>query len=143
LILEVTESGAMRDPEAAIETMQKLRELGVRLALDDFGTGHSALSYLQELPIDLLKIAKPFVDQLGEVSAVPLAETIVRLAESLGLEVVAEGIEHPYQAAQLRDLECALGQGFHFAEPLEPRAAQAYLRSLNGVATAVDAVPGA
>lgn len=143
LILEVTESGAMRDPEAAVDTMQKLRELGVRLALDDFGTGHSALSYLQELPVDLLKIAKPFVDQLGGRGgpAVPLAETIVRLAESLGLEVVAEGIEHPAQALQLRDFECALGQGFHFAEPLEPRAARAYLRTLNGAAMRADVAP--
>jgi diguanylate cyclase (GGDEF)-like protein len=132
LIIEVTESGAMRDPEAAIETMQKLRELGVRLALDDFGTGHSSLSYLQELPIDLLKIAKPFIDHLGmDRSAVSFAETIVRLAESLGIEVVAEGIEHSRQEKELLALECSLGQGFHFSQPLDPRATQAYLRLLN------------
>jgi EAL domain-containing protein (putative c-di-GMP-specific phosphodiesterase class I) len=133
LIVEVTEGGAMRDPEMAIETMRKLRELGVRIALDDFGTGHSSLSYLQELPIDLLKIAKPFVDQLGQGrSAALLADTILRLGQSLGLEVVAEGIEHPNQATQLQALSCSLGQGFHFAEPLDSEAAQAFLRSLIG-----------
>jgi diguanylate cyclase (GGDEF)-like protein len=137
LIIEVTESGAMRDPQAAIETMRKLRELGVRLALDDFGTGHSSLSYLQELPIDLLKIAKPFVDQLGQgKSASLLADTILRLADSLDLEVIAEGIEDLAQAQHLRTLECSLGQGFHFAEPLEARAAKAYLRELNGTSSA-------
>jgi diguanylate cyclase (GGDEF)-like protein len=130
LIVEVTESGAMRDPEAAIETMRKLKDLGVRLALDDFGTGHSSLSYLQQLPIDLLKIAKPFVDQLGRGrSAALFADTILRLAESLGIEVVAEGIEQPNQATQLQALECSLGQGFHFAEPLEAADAQRYLQA--------------
>jgi diguanylate cyclase (GGDEF)-like protein len=140
LIIEITESGAMRDPEAAVTTMRKLQELGVRLALDDFGTGHSSLSYLQELPIDLLKIAKPFIDRLGEDrAAASLAETIVRLAESLGMEVVAEGIEHLRQANELLALDCSLGQGFHFAEPLDSNAARAYLRGLNGVRSASEA----
>jgi diguanylate cyclase (GGDEF)-like protein len=133
LILEVTESGAMRDPQAAVDTMEKLQELGVRLALDDFGTGHSSLSYLQELPIDLLKIAKPFIDQLGANRSASLLDTILRLADSLKLEVIAEGIEDPHQARHLRALECSLGQGFHFAEPLDPKAAHAYLRELNDV----------
>ncbi len=132
LIVEVTESGAMRDPEVAIVTMQKLRELGVRVALDDFGTGHSSLSHLQLLPIDLLKIAKPFIDRLGEDrSAAPLAETMVRLAASLGIEVVAEGIEHSRQERELLALDCSLGQGFRFSQPLDPWATRAYLRSMS------------
>jgi diguanylate cyclase (GGDEF)-like protein len=115
LILEITESSAMQDPSTAIEMLSKLRRLGVRLALDDFGTGYSSLSHLRDFPIDMLKIAKPFVDRIEEEST--FVDAILRLAETLGLEVVAEGIETPRQAEMLRSLGCALGQGFYYAKP--------------------------
>ncbi len=131
LILEITESGVMRDPDAAVETLRRLRALGVRPALDDFGTGYSSLSHLRDFPIDLLKIAKPFVDRLHvDPSDANLAGAILRLADSLGLDVVAEGIEHADQANTLRALGCAFGQGYHFAWPRNQKGASEYLRML-------------
>jgi diguanylate cyclase (GGDEF)-like protein len=117
LVLEITESSAMQDPSATIETLGKLRELGVRLALDDFGTGYSSLSHLNDFPIDMLKIAKPFVDRIDHDST--FVEAILGLASTLGLEVVAEGIETREQAEALRSLGCTLGQGYYYARPSE------------------------
>jgi diguanylate cyclase (GGDEF)-like protein len=128
LTLEITESGAMRDQEATIETLHVLRRLGVRLALDDFGTGYSSLSHLREFPIDILKIAKPFVDDLGtETSDSSFLEAILGLARALDLTVVVEGIETAEQAATLHRLGCGLGQGYYFARPLDRAAAGSYL----------------
>jgi diguanylate cyclase (GGDEF)-like protein len=117
LILEITESSAMQDPTAAIDTLGELRELGVRLALDDFGTGYSSLSHLRDFPIHMLKIAKPFVDRIDRDTT--FVEAILGLAGVLDLEVVAEGIETREQAEALRALGCALGQGFYYARPAE------------------------
>ena len=117
LVLEITESSAMQDPAAAIEMLTKLRRLGVRLALDDFGTGYSSLSHLRDFPIDMLKIAKPFVDRIETERT--FFDAILRLAETLGLEVVAEGIETAEQDEMLRSLGCSLGQGFYYARPSE------------------------
>jgi diguanylate cyclase (GGDEF)-like protein len=130
LVLEITESGAMRDPEATIETMRALRRLGVRLALDDFGTGHSSLSHLRDFPIDFIKVAKPFVDRIeSDAVGLTFVETILRLAESLGLQAVAEGIEAGSQASMLESVGCRLGQGFHYAKPLRPAELPMYLRT--------------
>jgi EAL domain-containing protein (putative c-di-GMP-specific phosphodiesterase class I) len=130
LVLEITESGVMRSPEEALRTMLALRELGVTLALDDFGTGHSSLAHLREFPIDTLKIARPFVAGLpdGELDGV-FVEAIVRLATSLGLEVVAEGIESAGQADAVAALGCTHGQGFYFGAPLGELGVTAYLGS--------------
>ncbi len=117
LILEITESSAMQDPTATIDTLAKLRGLGVRLALDDFGTGYSSLSHLRDFPIHMLKIAKPFVDRIDRDST--FVEAILGLADTLDLEVIAEGIETREQAEALRSLGCALGQGYYFARPSE------------------------
>ena len=117
LILEITETSAMQDPAAAIEMLGRLRRLGVRLALDDFGTGYSSLSHLRDFPIDTLKIAKPFVDRIEQDST--FIDAILRLASTLDLEVVAEGIETQEQAEMLRSLGCVLGQGYYFARPAE------------------------
>jgi diguanylate cyclase (GGDEF)-like protein len=117
LVLEITESSAMQDPAAAIETLATLRDLGVRLALDDFGTGYSSLSHLRDFPIHMLKIAKPFVDRIDHDST--FVEAILGLAGTLGLEVVAEGIETREQAEALRALGCTLGQGYYYSRPLE------------------------
>jgi EAL domain-containing protein (putative c-di-GMP-specific phosphodiesterase class I) len=129
LIFEITESSAMSDPETILATMHELRRLGVRLALDDFGTGYSSLSHLCDFPIDLIKIGKPFVDRLGqEGSGGPFTNAIFRFADSLSLDIVAEGIEQADQVGSLRDLNCGLGQGFHFSRPMPADAAQTFLQ---------------
>jgi EAL domain-containing protein (putative c-di-GMP-specific phosphodiesterase class I) len=130
LIVEITESSAMQDPHAAIATLRELRRLGVRLALDDFGTGYSSLSHLREFPIDMLKIAKPFVDRIDRESAGgTFIDAILRLAAGLRLDVVAEGIERAEQAEALRRLDCGLGQGYYYARPSEARDVASWLDS--------------
>ncbi len=128
LILEITESGVMRNPDQARRAMLALRELGVRLALDDFGTGHSSLAHLREFPLDLLKIARPFVEQIVERERdAVFVETIVRLAASLELPVVAEGIENELQADSVAALGCELGQGYLFGRPVGSLGMTRYL----------------
>ncbi len=128
LILEITETGAMADPAATTVTLRELRRLGVQLALDDFGTGHSSLSHLRDFPIDILKIAKPFIDGLDrEPEESTFTDAILRLASALQLPVVAEGIERVEQANILRRLECSLGQGYYFARPLDLVDAERHL----------------
>jgi EAL domain-containing protein (putative c-di-GMP-specific phosphodiesterase class I) len=118
LVFEVTETLLLEDSDRVTVTLSQLRELGVRFALDDFGTGYSSLSYLHTLPLDILKIAKSFVDGLGrggrEASFVRM---IIELARTLGLSVIAEGIETAEQASALAALECEYGQGFHLGRP--------------------------
>jgi diguanylate cyclase (GGDEF)-like protein/PAS domain S-box-containing protein len=119
VILEITESVLMHQTEETLEELQRLKHLGFRLAIDDFGTGYSSLSYLQRFPIDLLKIARPFVEQIGlgrERAA--LARAIIGLGETLRLGTIAEGIEVTEQWAGLRELGCQYGQGYYFAPPL-------------------------
>jgi diguanylate cyclase (GGDEF)-like protein len=128
LVLEITESGLMRDPRAVLGRLQALRELGVRLAIDDFGTGYSSLSYLRWMPIDVLKMAKSFVDDLvGVRQHTALAGTITGLARTLGMTTVAEGVERPEQADTLHGLQCEMGQGFLFSPPLHPERFSALL----------------
>ena len=128
LVLEITESGVMRNPDDALATMVGLRELGVRLALDDFGTGHSSLAHLRELPLDTLKIAKPFIAGLPDGHAdAAFVEAIVTLATSLDIDVVAEGIETAAQAEAAVSLGCKLGQGFFFGSPLGQIGVTPYL----------------
>ncbi len=123
LVLEITETVLMHDTEATIARMQALKALGVRLAVDDFGTGYSSLRYLRRFPVDILKMAKPFVDGLdADEEGRALARAIVELASSLKLSCIAEGIELPAQALLLHELGCALGQGFHFARPMTAAA---------------------
>jgi len=123
LTLEVTESLLMQDRIRGAATLDALRGLGVRLSLDDFGTGYSSLSYLRALPLDQLKIAREFVDTLdrNEVDTA-FVRLMVELAKTIGLVVVAEGIETPEQLQALRELGCDLGQGFYFAAPLDEDA---------------------
>jgi diguanylate cyclase (GGDEF)-like protein len=121
LVLEITETVLMHDTEATIARLTALKALGVRLAVDDFGTGYSSLRYLRRFPIDILKMAKPFVDGLTvDDEGRALGRAIVELATSLKLACIAEGIEDPGQAAALHRLGCGLGQGFHFARPMAP-----------------------
>ncbi|HEV8251004.1 MAG TPA: EAL domain-containing protein [Gaiellaceae bacterium] len=130
LIVEITETGAMCDPKGTIGTLHELRRIGVRLALDDFGTGYSSLSHLRQFPLDIIKIAKPFVDQLdNDHSDTAFLDAILRLASALDLTVVAEGIERAQQADVLRAFNCGLGQGYHFARPLDHTRAGHHLRA--------------
>jgi len=130
LVLEITESSALKDPDVTIERLRELRQLGVRVALDDFGTGYSYLSHLRDLPIDFVKIAKPFVDGLvGSPTAESFVQAITHIAKALELTVIAEGIEEAEQARIVGSLDCGLAQGYLYSRPLEPGAAEAYLRS--------------
>jgi EAL domain-containing protein (putative c-di-GMP-specific phosphodiesterase class I) len=119
LVLEITESAVMEDAERNVATLYALKELGVRLAIDDFGTGYSSLSYLHRFPVDALKIDRGFVDGLGHDSEdTAIVRSVIGLARSLGLLVVAEGVETEKQIERLRALGCEVGQGYYFAEPL-------------------------
>jgi EAL domain-containing protein (putative c-di-GMP-specific phosphodiesterase class I) len=101
------------------DRLRALKDLGIKLALDDFGAGYSALSYLQRLPIDVLKIDKSFVDRVtASAEATALVQTIISPSDTLQMRTVAEGIEQPEQAERLRALGCANGQGYYFARPL-------------------------
>jgi diguanylate cyclase (GGDEF)-like protein/PAS domain S-box-containing protein len=118
LVLELTESVLMEDAEATSIRLEELRRLGVRIAIDDFGTGYSSLGYLRRLPVDVLKIDKSFIDgvALGPHESA-LARAVVKLARTLGLDAVAEGISDRRQLAELRRLRCPYGQGYYFSRP--------------------------
>ena len=127
LVLEITESVLVDVGMSA--TLRELHELGVRLALDDFGTGYSSLSYLRSFPLDILKIAKPFVDGVtGRREERSFVRLIVELASTLGLEVVAEGIESADQLEALHEMGCELGQGFHLSPPLSTSSIEERVR---------------
>jgi EAL domain-containing protein (putative c-di-GMP-specific phosphodiesterase class I) len=130
LVLEVTESALLDDGEATADNIARLKAAGIRLALDDFGTGYSSLSHLRRFPIDQLKIDRSFVSGIDEDAhgERALVRSIIRLAGALDLETVAEGIEKPEQVARLRALGASLGQGYHFARPMEAAALTRLLR---------------
>ncbi len=118
LELEVTESAVMDDPDRALELLQHLHSLGVRLAIDDFGTGYSSLARLKRLPVDKLKLDQSFVRGLpSDPEDAAIARAVITLGQSLGLRVLAEGIETAEQAAYLRESGCLLGQGYWFGRP--------------------------
>jgi diguanylate cyclase (GGDEF)-like protein/PAS domain S-box-containing protein len=116
LILELTESAMMSDPDTAVNLMRQLKLLGIQIALDDFGTGYSSLSYLHRFPLDCLKIDRSFVSRIMEDDEI--VRTIITLGRNLGLMLVAEGVETSEQAMKLRDLSCGFAQGYHFCVPI-------------------------
>ncbi|MDH5333760.1 MAG: GGDEF domain-containing phosphodiesterase, partial [Thermoleophilia bacterium] len=128
LVLEITEGTLLEDVEGVSARLAELRGLGIRIAIDDFGTGFSSLGYLQRFPVDELKIAKEFVDEVTDPRRARLVEAIVTLARSLDLGTVAEGIETEEQRDRLRELGCQLGQGYLFARPVAAGAVPALLR---------------
>jgi diguanylate cyclase (GGDEF)-like protein len=131
LTLEITESVLMDVSSSNTERIDALKALGVQLAVDDYGTGYSSLQYLRRFPVDWLKIAKPFVDGVdGSDAQARLARAIVDLAHSLGIEVIAEGIESRHQADVLNQLGCLAGQGFHYSPPLPADEVTAHLAAL-------------
>ena len=125
LWLEITESVIMENPQMAREMLTKLKERGLQICLDDFGTGHSSFAHLHKLPVDVLKIDRTFISEIGEQGEnSEIVQVILTLAEYLGLDVVAEGIETESQARQLRDLKSGIGQGFFFSRPLTTTAVE-------------------
>jgi diguanylate cyclase (GGDEF)-like protein/PAS domain S-box-containing protein len=132
LVLEITETVMIADAALATTRLGELRELGARIAMDDFGTGYSSLSYLSQFPIDILKMDRSFLTGFGALRASGLAAAIISLGSTLGLEVVAEGIEHRAQLSMLRALGCDTGQGYLFARPMNAHDTAAWLAGAQG-----------
>ncbi|MCA1717469.1 MAG: EAL domain-containing protein, partial [Actinobacteria bacterium] len=132
LILEVTECALMRDVEASAAVLRRLKDLGVRIAVDDFGKDHSPLSYLKRLPIDILKIDRSFVGGLGtDGKDEGIVRAVIDLARTLGLEVVAEGVESGEQLEHLREIGAELAQGYYFWRPMPVERAGELLATYN------------
>ncbi len=153
LELELTESAVMEDAEATVTILENLKKLGVKLALDDFGTGYSSLAYLERFPLDVLKIDRSFVAKIGKNGhgngsninsnghgkslkngcneRSVIMQAVQTLGLGLGMAITAEGIETTEQLTELRDLGCAIGQGFYWAKPLTATALAALLQSAN------------
>ncbi|HNO15632.1 MAG TPA: GGDEF domain-containing phosphodiesterase, partial [Actinomycetota bacterium] len=132
LQLEITESAVMTDLAPVLDVLAQLRRLGVSLAVDDFGTGYSSLAYLKRLPVTTLKIDRAFVSGLGGIEDAfdrPIVDAIIKMAQSLGLDVIAEGVETPGQLDALSDLGGQFAQGFLWARPMTADDAVAWLRS--------------
>src|SRR5258707_9651169 len=128
LKLEITESAVMENAEMAAGLLKRLKALGVQLSIDDFGTGYSSLSYLHRFPVNTLKIDRSFVGRIGEAAEnIEIVRTVISLAENMGMEVVAEGIETMSQLAQLRKLKCQYGQGYLFSRPVDADTVSAWI----------------
>jgi EAL domain-containing protein (putative c-di-GMP-specific phosphodiesterase class I) len=119
LCLEITESSLIEGSGRTLDVLRDLKSMGVSLAIDDFGTGHSALSYLPDLPFDVLKVDKSFIDTIDTSSArAEVVRGIVGIASAVGMRVVAEGIETNQQEQLLRETACHYGQGYLYSRPL-------------------------
>lgn len=128
LKIEITETEAMVDAYRSIEILRTLKSRGMKIAIDDFGTGFSSLSYLQQFPVDTLKIDLSFIRRIEKSSTnVKITETIIALAHTLGLEVIAEGVETLRQATILQNLKCDFGQGWFYSKPMSNREIEAYV----------------
>ena len=149
LILEMTETVLFHDTSTTIDRLEAIRDLGVRIAIDDFGTGYSSLGYLRRFRVDILKIAREFVGSADNHEEWAFAGAIVALGRTLGLAIIAEGIEEPGQLERLQSLGCEFGQGYLFARPSDAETATRFLASHSGRRdaefgpTALDAVDAA
>jgi diguanylate cyclase len=137
LILEITESAVMGDPQAAVRNMQLLRLAGIRFSIDDFGTGHSSLSQLSVLPVDELKIDRSFISH-PDAGAVTIVTSTIELGHSMGLKVVAEGVEDAAAWNLLRRLGCDFAQGYLISKPLAPESVAAFVQEANRLLPASD-----
>ena len=134
LWLEVTEGVMITQPEQALDTLRRLSEIGVRVAIDDFGTGYSSLSFLQRFPIHRLKIDRTFINELAsDANARSLVKTIIAMANSLGLDVVAEGVETVEQLHALGDLHCSKAQGYLISHPVTPETMASTVAGLDKI----------
>ncbi len=136
LVLEITESVLMQQTDTMLTHLKALKTLSVRLAIDDFGTGYSSLAHLRQFPIDVLKIAKPFVDDVGELTDSALARAIIGLGQTLRLQTIAEGIESADQMHELRALGAHMAQGNFFSRPITADALDALLDTPFAIAVA-------
>ena len=126
--LEITENQIMRNPQAAIKILNSIRNLGIHISIDDFGTGYSSLSYLKQLPINKLKIDKSFIDNLPQdTDDVAIVKAIIALAENLGLEIIAEGVESKEQLDFLVSNGCSNIQGYYYSKPLPAKDYKEFL----------------
>jgi diguanylate cyclase (GGDEF)-like protein/PAS domain S-box-containing protein len=134
LDLEITETTLMAQSKAVVDSLLRLRSLGIHISLDDFGTGYSSLNYLQNLPIDTLKIDRSFINKLAaNEEQGKIVETILMLGGNLGIDVIAEGIETAEQLEKLQMIHCPRGQGYYFSKPMEGKALRSLLSSHTGV----------
>jgi EAL domain-containing protein (putative c-di-GMP-specific phosphodiesterase class I) len=128
LSLDITETVYIKVLEGNTGALGELKKLGAKISIDDFGVGYSSLAYLKRLPADVLKIDKSFVKGLGEdVEDTAIVGMVIELAHTLGMAVIAEGVESEAQAALLKEMGCDMAQGFYFAEPLPPAEATEFL----------------
>jgi len=141
LELEVTETGLMEDIQAARHNLLSLRRSGALIAIDDFGTGYSSLSYLRSLPLDKIKIDKSFVQDIGQDEGATIVRAVIQLGRSLGMTVIAEGVETPEQEAYLIAEGCEEGQGYYYSKPLQAREMTALLEQSRHVGQAVNSAP--
>jgi len=117
LVLEMTETVMFHDTTTTLSRLEAIRDLGVRIAIDDFGTGYSSLGYLRRFRVDILKIAREFIGPADREEEWAFASAIVALGRSLGVTIIAEGIEDAGQLRRLRELGCEFGQGYLFSHP--------------------------
>jgi diguanylate cyclase (GGDEF)-like protein len=128
LKLEITESAVMDNAEMSARLLKRLKALGLQLSIDDFGTGYSSLGYLHRFPVNTLKIDRSFVGRIGEAAEnIEIVRTIISLAENMGMEVVAEGVETLSQLTQLRKLNCRYGQGYLFSRPVDAASVTSWI----------------
>jgi diguanylate cyclase (GGDEF)-like protein/PAS domain S-box-containing protein len=128
LSLDITETVYIEALKGHTAALNKIKRIGVRFSIDDFGTGYSSLAYLKRLPVDILKIDKSFIKGIGEdIEDKAIVQMIIELAHTLGMEVVAEGVESEEQAEQLKEMGCDRGQGIYFSKPLSPKEASRFL----------------
>jgi EAL domain-containing protein (putative c-di-GMP-specific phosphodiesterase class I) len=140
LVLEITETAIMSDPQAIAKKLEAIKNLGVSVAIDDFGTGYSSLAYLRQFPIDILKIDRSFIANMKSDESAALIRTLVQLGKQLGLRTLAEGIEDQDQYERLQQEDCDSGQGFMLARPLSVAAVEEFVAGLKNPRT--NAVPG-
>jgi EAL domain-containing protein (putative c-di-GMP-specific phosphodiesterase class I) len=137
LTIEVTESTLMRDADATVARLRRLKDLGTLIAIDDFGTGYSSMAYLRQFPADILKIDRSFVAEVdGSTDSAALIHTLVELGRTLGLITLAEGIEDDVRLDWLRYEHCDVGQGFIFSRPVEADEIEVLLAQSDGVVPA-------
>ena len=133
LELEITETAVMNDMRDAVEVLNQLHDIGVSLSIDDFGTGYSSLSYLRQLPVNRIKIDKSFIAEVDTAdAAAAIARAVVTLGQSLGLEVVAEGVETASQLQYLKEIQCDEAQGYLYSRPVPPEEFELYIRESRG-----------
>ena len=132
LTLEITESQLLQNVELISERLTRLRDSGIRIAIDDFGTGYSSLAYLRDLPVDVLKVDKAFVDRvMSNAQDAALTEAILRMSANMSLTTVAEGVEDSDQAGWLADANCVYGQGYFWSRPVTLEAARTLIAGGN------------